>query len=49
VAEAGYLTACTTLPGVNLPDTDPFALRRFTARYASRNWANLVRWFRARF
>lgn len=45
VAEAGYLTACTTEPGINLPDTDRFALRRFTARYPSRNlkafWARL--------
>lgn len=36
VAEAGYQSAVTTRPGVNLPDTDLLALRRFTARYASR-------------
>ena len=45
VAEAGYRTACTTQAGVNFDGADPFALRRFTARYASRNlkvlWARL--------
>ena len=38
VIEAGYRTACTTTFGVNLADGDPFALKRITARYASRNW-----------
>ena len=37
VAEAGYQTACTTEPGVNTPDASPFELKRFTARYPSRN------------
>ena len=37
-AAAGYRTACTTEAGINTPATDPFALRRFTARYRSRNW-----------
>ncbi|HWX22889.1 MAG TPA: polysaccharide deacetylase family protein [Candidatus Binatia bacterium] len=45
VAEAGYRTACTTEPGVNTDGADPFALKRFTARYPSRNlkaiWARL--------
>jgi peptidoglycan/xylan/chitin deacetylase (PgdA/CDA1 family) len=45
VAEAGYQTACTTNPGVNAPADSPFALKRFTARYPSRNlkaiWARL--------
>ena len=41
VAEAGYRTACTTNPGVNLPTDSPLALKRFTARYASRNLKNL--------
>jgi peptidoglycan/xylan/chitin deacetylase (PgdA/CDA1 family) len=46
VLEAGYTTACTTAPGVNRPGDSPFALKRFTARYPSRNlkalWARLV-------
>jgi peptidoglycan/xylan/chitin deacetylase (PgdA/CDA1 family) len=37
VAEAGYATACTTEPGVNTPTDSPLALKRITARYASRN------------
>jgi len=43
--EAGYKTACTTNAGVNTPADSPFALKRFTARYPSRNlraiWARL--------
>lgn len=38
VAAAGYRTACTTDAGVNLPTDSPFALKRFTARYPTRNW-----------
>jgi peptidoglycan/xylan/chitin deacetylase (PgdA/CDA1 family) len=45
VQAAGYKTACTTNPGVNLLTDSPFALKRFTARYASRSlkaiWARL--------
>ena len=41
VAGAGYLTACTTETGVNGATADRLALRRLTARYASRNWKNL--------
>ena len=45
VCEAGYKTACTTVPGVNTASDSPFALKRFTARYPSRNlkaiWARL--------
>ena len=45
VQEAGYRTACTTEPGINRMDSS-FALKRFTARYPSRNlkaiWARLV-------
>lgn len=37
VAEAGYDTACTTDPGVNQAGGDRYVLKRFTARYASRN------------
>ena len=40
VAEAGYETAVTTEPGVNHAGADRRALRRLTARYASRNWEN---------
>ncbi len=46
VEEAGFVTACTTEPGLNRPGGDPFRLRRLTARYASRNWANLGRLLR---
>lgn len=45
VREAGYKTACTTVPGINTAGDSPFALKRFTARYPSRNlkaiWARL--------
>jgi peptidoglycan/xylan/chitin deacetylase (PgdA/CDA1 family) len=41
VAAAGYLTACTTDTGVNLPSDSPFALKRFTARYPTRNWRSI--------
>jgi peptidoglycan/xylan/chitin deacetylase (PgdA/CDA1 family) len=45
VREAGYRTACTTDPGVNTAATSQFALKRFTARYPSRNlkaiWARI--------
>ena len=45
VAAAGYQTACTTQPGVNTPNDSAFALKRFTARYPSRNlkaiWSRL--------
>lgn len=37
VTAAGYRTACTTEPGVNTADTSLFALKRFTARYQTRN------------
>ena len=45
VAAADYKTGCTTDPGVNLASTSPLALKRFTARYPSRNlkvfWSRL--------
>jgi peptidoglycan/xylan/chitin deacetylase (PgdA/CDA1 family) len=45
VQAAGYTTACTTDPGVNRPGDSPFLLKRFTARYPSRNikaiWSRL--------
>lgn len=37
VAEAGYETACTTDTGMNDVGDNPYTLKRFTARYASRN------------
>lgn len=47
VIGAGYRTACTTVPGVNTAGDSPFALKRITARYPSRNlkaiWARLRR------
>lgn len=46
VAEAGYRTACTTDVGINGPGDSLFALKRFTARYPSRNlrafWSRLA-------
>jgi peptidoglycan/xylan/chitin deacetylase (PgdA/CDA1 family) len=46
VREAGYQTACTTVPGVNSSADSPFALKRFTARYPSRSLKSL--WSRLR-
>lgn len=48
VAEAGYRTACTTESGVNIAGSDPFALKRFTARYRSRNWKEASAWLAER-
>ncbi|MCX6935636.1 MAG: polysaccharide deacetylase family protein [Verrucomicrobia bacterium] len=46
VLEAGFRTACTMHRGINLSDTSPFELKRWTARYSSRNLRNLLRrWF----
>lgn len=42
VREAGFQTACTTASGVNSISGDRLRLRRLTARYASRNWRNLL-------
>jgi peptidoglycan/xylan/chitin deacetylase (PgdA/CDA1 family) len=43
--DAGYKPACTTIAGVNTLADSPFALKRFTARYPSRNlnaiWSRL--------
>jgi len=44
VIEAGYRTACTTEFGVNDTGTSPFALKRITARYRSRNWKGMRAW-----
>jgi peptidoglycan/xylan/chitin deacetylase (PgdA/CDA1 family) len=43
VREAGFKTACTMHRGVNLPDTPLLELKRWTARYESRNLKNLLR------
>ena len=45
VREAGFKTACTMHRGVNLPNTPLFELKRWTARYESRNLQNLLRKF----
>ncbi len=37
VRAAGYKSACTTITGVNTPQTSAFELKRYTARYPSRN------------
>jgi len=46
--EAGYKTACTTDTGINGAEDSPFTLKRFTARYPSRNLKALCQWLRAR-
>jgi peptidoglycan/xylan/chitin deacetylase (PgdA/CDA1 family) len=43
VREAGYYTACTTDIGVNTANNSPFALKRITARYPTRNFKCMVR------
>lgn len=48
VAEAGYMTACTTDFGVNDASAHPLALRRITARYKSRSIRELKRWLARR-
>ena len=45
VQEAGFQTACTMHRGVNLSDTSPFELKRWTARYPSRTFRNFFRRF----
>lgn len=47
VISAGYKTACTTHVGVNTSETSPFELKRFMARYPSRNLRTLWRSLRA--
>jgi peptidoglycan/xylan/chitin deacetylase (PgdA/CDA1 family) len=42
VSEAGYYTACTTDIGVNTTNNSPFALKRITARYPTRNLKCMV-------
>ena len=44
VAEAGYVTACTTGFGVNKLGDSPLSLKRVTARYPSRDWRNFKKW-----
>jgi peptidoglycan/xylan/chitin deacetylase (PgdA/CDA1 family) len=45
VQEAGFQTACTMHRGINLSDTSPFELKRWTARYPSRTLRNFFRRF----
>ena len=45
VREAGFKTACTMHRGINLADTSRFELKRWTARYESRNLRNFFRRF----
>jgi peptidoglycan/xylan/chitin deacetylase (PgdA/CDA1 family) len=45
VREAGFKSAVTMHRGVNFPDSPPFELRRWTARYESRNLRNFFRRF----
>jgi peptidoglycan/xylan/chitin deacetylase (PgdA/CDA1 family) len=47
VAEAGFETAVTTAPGVNLPSDDPLTWKRFTARHASLKWGQIGWWLRS--
>jgi len=47
VVEAGFETATTTDFGLNGPDTDAWALRRITARHASRSIRGLRGWWRS--
>ena len=43
VREAGFKTACTMDRGVNDRNTDPFRLKRWTARYPTRTLGTLFR------
>jgi hypothetical protein len=43
VREAGFKTACTMDRGVNDPTSDPFRLKRWTARYPTRTMGLLFR------
>ena len=43
VREAGFKTACTMHRGVNTTDTSTWELKRWTARYPSRNLRSLFR------
>jgi peptidoglycan/xylan/chitin deacetylase (PgdA/CDA1 family) len=43
VREAGFKTACTMDRGVNDPTSDPFRLKRWTARYPTRTMGSLFR------
>jgi peptidoglycan/xylan/chitin deacetylase (PgdA/CDA1 family) len=45
VREAGFKTAVTMHRGMNLPDISLFELKRWTARYESRNFRNFFRRF----
>jgi len=42
VGEAGYETAVTLDPGINATGLDPLAIKRIGARYATRNFRNVL-------
>lgn len=44
VIEAGYKTACTTKAGVNRDGDSRFEMKRFTARYRTRNLRAVIAW-----
>jgi peptidoglycan/xylan/chitin deacetylase (PgdA/CDA1 family) len=44
VAEAGYVTACTTRAGLNTASTPPYEMLRITARYRPRTWRAINEW-----
>lgn len=47
VCECSYKTACTTDPGINQAPDSPFSLKRFTARYPTRNLKSFWGWLRS--
>lgn len=49
VVEAGYETACTTDAGINRAGDNLYSLKRFTARYPSRNLKAIKQRIRNRF
>jgi peptidoglycan/xylan/chitin deacetylase (PgdA/CDA1 family) len=48
IIEAGYKTACTTHPGINTPQTPPFELKRYLARYRTRTLKTIWQRLRVR-
>jgi peptidoglycan/xylan/chitin deacetylase (PgdA/CDA1 family) len=47
VSESGYRTACTTDLGMNQTSDSPYTLKRFTARYPTRNLKSFWGWLRS--
>ncbi|HZR16985.1 MAG TPA: polysaccharide deacetylase family protein [Verrucomicrobiae bacterium] len=48
VGESGYKTACTTDTGINQATDSPYSLKRFTARYPTRNLKSFWGWLSSR-